>query len=80
MGVLQDEAYASKEEVATAVRSSLQHEMKRYGYEIVNALVTDLQPDSQVGSACLACPAQLPLPNVHLLSSSAGRICCCRRC
>lgn len=43
-----DEAYASKEEVATAVRSSLQHEMKRYGYEIVNALVTDLQPDGQV--------------------------------
>jgi len=43
-----DEAYASKEEVATAVRTSLQHEMKRYGYEIVNALVTDLQPDGQV--------------------------------
>lgn len=62
MGALQDEAYASKEEVATAVRTSLQHEMKRYGYEIVNALVTDLQPDGQVGSACLACPAQLPYP------------------
>merc|ERR1711939_1034852 len=37
-----------KEEVAVAVKTALSHEMKRYGYEIVNALVTDLQPDSRV--------------------------------
>jgi len=43
-----DEAYTSKQAVAIAVRSALQHEMKRYGYEIVNALVTDLQPDANV--------------------------------
>jgi len=43
-----DEAYTSKEAVAIAVRSALSHEMRRYGYEIVNALVTDLQPDGNV--------------------------------
>lgn len=43
-----DEAYESKAAVAVAVRTALQHEMKRYGYEIVNALVTDLQPDANV--------------------------------
>merc|ERR1711939_951674 len=53
-----DEAYASKEEVATAVRSALQHEMKRYGYEIVNALVTDLQPDANVLKAMNQIEAQ----------------------
>merc|ERR550537_1446256 len=43
-----DEAYEAKGEVAVAVKTALGHEMKRYGYEIVNALVTDLQPDARV--------------------------------
>merc|ERR550537_185642 len=43
-----DEAYEAKGEVAVAVKTALSHEMKRYGYEIVNALVTDLQPDARV--------------------------------
>jgi regulator of protease activity HflC (stomatin/prohibitin superfamily) len=43
-----DEAYESKEAVALAVKKALQTEMKRYGYEIVNALVTDLQPAREV--------------------------------
>jgi len=46
-----DEAYESKEVIATALKTALQHEMKRYGYEIVNALVTDLQPDANVMAA-----------------------------
>ena len=43
-----DDAYTEKEAVAVAVKASLVHEMKQYGYEVVNALVTDLQPDGQV--------------------------------
>jgi len=43
-----DEAYESKEAVAIAVKTALSIEMKRYGYEIVNALVTDLQPAREV--------------------------------
>lgn len=46
-----DEAYESKEAVALAVKAALSLEMQRYGYEIVNALVTDLQPDSNVLNA-----------------------------
>lgn len=53
-----DDAYAEKEAVAVAVKSSLQHRMSDYGYEIVNALVTDLQPDSQVMASMNAIESQ----------------------
>merc|ERR1711988_1936621 len=53
-----DEAYTSKQAVAVAVRTALQSEMKRYGYEIVNALVTDLQPDANVLKAMNQIEAQ----------------------
>jgi regulator of protease activity HflC (stomatin/prohibitin superfamily) len=43
-----DEAFASKDEIATAVLQQLQDVMKEYGYEIRNTLVTDLSPDSKV--------------------------------
>jgi regulator of protease activity HflC (stomatin/prohibitin superfamily) len=53
-----DEAYESKEAVALAVKSALSMEMQRYGYEIVNALVTDLQPDVNVLTAMNQIEAQ----------------------
>lgn len=43
-----DEAFASKAEIADAVLSQLQTIMKDYGYEIMNALVTDVSPDARV--------------------------------
>jgi regulator of protease activity HflC (stomatin/prohibitin superfamily) len=43
-----DEAFSSKDQLALAVKEQLTHEMKEYGYEIVKALVTDLNPDSNV--------------------------------
>ena len=43
-----DEAFTSKDEVATAVLTQLQDVMKDYGYEILNTLVTDLSPDNKV--------------------------------
>jgi len=46
-----DEAYEAKDDVAIAVKEALQHEMKQYGYEVVQTLVTDLQPDQKVISA-----------------------------
>jgi len=46
-----DEAYEAKDDVAIAVKEALQHEMKQYGYEVVQTLVTDLQPDMKVVSA-----------------------------
>jgi len=53
-----DEAYESKEAVAQAIKAALSHEMRRYGYEIVNALVTDLQPDRRVQDAMNQIEAQ----------------------
>jgi len=46
-----DEAYEAKDDVAVAVKEALAHEMKQYGYEVVQTLVTDLQPDMKVVSA-----------------------------
>eukprot|EP00555_Chaetoceros_dichaeta_P015440 CAMPEP_0198275742 /NCGR_PEP_ID=MMETSP1447-20131203/64937_1 /TAXON_ID=420782 /ORGANISM="Chaetoceros dichaeta, Strain CCMP1751" /LENGTH=276 /DNA_ID=CAMNT_0043970637 /DNA_START=109 /DNA_END=939 /DNA_ORIENTATION=+ len=40
-----DEAFASKAEIAQATKDQLQNVMKEYGYEIMNTLVTDLNPD-----------------------------------
>jgi regulator of protease activity HflC (stomatin/prohibitin superfamily) len=43
-----DDAFASKAEIASAVLGQLKQVMQDYGYEIKNALVTDLSPDSKV--------------------------------
>jgi regulator of protease activity HflC (stomatin/prohibitin superfamily) len=43
-----DDAFASKDDIASSVLSQLQHVMKDYGYEISNTLVTDLSPDAKV--------------------------------
>jgi len=42
-----DEAFLSKAEIANATLNQLQQVMKEYGYEILNTLVTDLDPDAQ---------------------------------
>jgi regulator of protease activity HflC (stomatin/prohibitin superfamily) len=46
-----DAAYESKDHVADEVKNRLQEAMGTYGYEIVKALVTDLQPAPQVMAA-----------------------------
>lgn len=43
-----DEAFASKDEIASAVLGQLKDVMSDYGYEILNTLVTDLAPDHKV--------------------------------
>jgi len=41
-----DEAFASKADIATTTREQLEQVMREYGYEILNTLVTDLDPDA----------------------------------
>lgn len=41
-----DEAFLSKAEIAKATLDQLEQVMKEYGYEILNTLVTDLDPDA----------------------------------
>lgn len=43
-----DEAFASKDEIASSVLTQLQNVMREYGYSIKNTLVTDLSPDEKV--------------------------------
>eukprot|EP00596_Hydrurales_sp_CCMP1899_P002338 CAMPEP_0119042364 /NCGR_PEP_ID=MMETSP1177-20130426/14837_1 /TAXON_ID=2985 /ORGANISM="Ochromonas sp, Strain CCMP1899" /LENGTH=279 /DNA_ID=CAMNT_0007009117 /DNA_START=159 /DNA_END=998 /DNA_ORIENTATION=+ len=46
-----DDAFASKNDLAEAVKNQLQTLMSEYGYEIIAALVTDLNPDRLVKAA-----------------------------
>lgn len=46
-----DDVFVKKDDVANAIKSELQDAMNDYGYEIVRALVTDIDPDQQVKEA-----------------------------
>lgn len=46
-----DHAFASKEEISLSIKQHLSDEMKKYGYEIITALVTDMVPDMSVRNA-----------------------------
>jgi len=43
-----DETFASKADIASAVKDKLESVMQQYGYQIMEALVTDLAPDHKV--------------------------------
>jgi len=46
-----DQTFASKDTIANAVKDQLQHAMSEFGYEIVAALVTDIDPNINVKHA-----------------------------
>src|SRR5215467_5155522 len=46
-----DEVFEKKDDVGVAVKSELDASMKTYGFEIPNALVTDVDPDEKVKAA-----------------------------
>ena len=46
-----DDVFVRKDDVAIAVKGELQEAMQSYGYDIVKALVTDIDPDEQVKHA-----------------------------
>jgi regulator of protease activity HflC (stomatin/prohibitin superfamily) len=46
-----DAVFEAKEELALAVKSALSETMSNYGYQILNALITDLDPDQRVKNA-----------------------------
>jgi regulator of protease activity HflC (stomatin/prohibitin superfamily) len=43
-----DDVFAKKEDIAAAVRKNLQESMDDYGYSIIKALITDIDPDAHV--------------------------------
>lgn len=46
-----EEVFEDKETIAFAVREQLTEQMSRYGYEIANVLVNDINPDARVKAA-----------------------------
>lgn len=46
-----DDVFEKKDDIAIAIRSELQDAMKSYGYDIVKALVTDIDPNEEVKNA-----------------------------
>lgn len=46
-----DDVFVKKDDVANAIKDELQEAMNEYGYKIVRALVTDIDPDPQVKEA-----------------------------
>jgi regulator of protease activity HflC (stomatin/prohibitin superfamily) len=48
---LLDEVYENKEDIEKAVKSQLSESLEKYGYVIQNALVVDIDPDSNVKDA-----------------------------
>ncbi|MDR1739912.1 MAG: SPFH domain-containing protein [Bacteroidales bacterium] len=46
-----DDVFVRKDDIAVAVKQELQEAMENYGYDIVKALVTDIDPDEQVKHA-----------------------------
>jgi regulator of protease activity HflC (stomatin/prohibitin superfamily) len=46
-----DAVFEAKEELALAVKNALSETMSNYGYQILNALITDLDPDQRVKNA-----------------------------
>ncbi|MEI6462220.1 MAG: SPFH domain-containing protein [bacterium] len=43
-----DDLFEKKDEIAYAVKNELNETMKNFGFEILNALVTDIEPDAKV--------------------------------
>ncbi|OAV45259.1 SPFH domain-containing protein [Lewinella sp. 4G2] len=46
-----DDVFVRKDDIANAIKGELQDAMQNYGYNIVRALVTDIDPDATVKSA-----------------------------
>ena len=46
-----DDVFEKKNDIANAVKGELNEAMTNYGYDIIKALVTDIDPDSQVKEA-----------------------------
>jgi regulator of protease activity HflC (stomatin/prohibitin superfamily) len=46
-----DAVFEAKEELALSVKNALQEIMSSYGYQIVQVLITDLDPDQRVKAA-----------------------------
>ena len=69
-----DEVFEKKDDVGVAVKSELDASMKTYGFEIPNALVTDVDPDEKVKGAMNEIQAQQRLQVAANAKGEANKI------
>jgi regulator of protease activity HflC (stomatin/prohibitin superfamily) len=69
-----DDVFVKKDDIAIAVKGELQEAMHSYGYEIIKALVTDIDPDEQVKHAMNRINAAEREKTAALYESEAQRI------
>ena len=69
-----DEAFASKQDVAHAVKNQLEALMTDFGYEIKDVLVTDLEPNHTVKAAMNQINAQQRLREAAAYKAEADKI------
>ena len=50
-GIALDDVFSKKDEIADAIREELHEVMSEFGYDIIKALVTDIDPDQKVKAA-----------------------------
>src|SRR5437868_371309 len=69
-----DEVFEKKDDVGVAVKSELDASMKTYGFEIPNALVTDVDPDEKVKQAMNEIQTQQRLQVAAAAKGEANKI------
>uniref|UniRef100_A0A7S2W4V0 Band 7 domain-containing protein n=1 Tax=Rhizochromulina marina TaxID=1034831 RepID=A0A7S2W4V0_9STRA len=69
-----DQAFESKEEVASAVKQALKETMDDFGYVIIQALITDLTPDQKVKDAMNQINASRRLKDANAEKAEADKI------
>lgn len=69
-----DHTFERKDDVAKAIIDMLKENMEKFGYEIVAALVTDIDPDPQVKAAMNEIQAQTRLQEAAKAKGEANKI------
>ena len=69
-----DDVFARKDDIAVAVKRELNEAMMAYGYDIINTLVTDIDPDIQVKNAMNRINAAEREKTAAMFESEAQRI------
>lgn len=69
-----DASFASKDDIAKAIMDGLQGHMKDFGYEILNSLVTDLNPDKNVKASMNSINAAKRLKEASAHKAEADKV------
>lgn len=69
-----DEAFEKKDNISVACQEQLHKNMEAYGFEILKALVTELQPDAEVAQSMNEINKQKRLRDAAMMAAEAEKI------